>query len=51
MISYEAMKENLNPINFFRKLKYDYKFYKENPTYFKPDGLVVFVGGQGTGKH
>ena len=50
MISYEAMKENLNPLNLFKKLKYDYVFYKNNPTYFRPDGLVVFVGGQGTGK-
>ena len=50
MISYNAMKESMNPLNIFKKLKYDYKFYKTNPTYFKPDGLVVFVGGQGTGK-
>ena len=50
MISYNAMKENLNPLNLYKKLKYDYVFYKNNPTYFRPDGLVVFVGGQGTGK-
>ena len=31
-------------------LKYNREFNKENPTYFRPDGLLVFVGGQGTGK-
>ena len=50
MISYNAMKENLNPLNLYKKLKYDYVFYKNNPTYFRPDGLVIFVGGQGSGK-
>ena len=51
MVSLEAMKESLNPINIFKKWKYDIDFYRTNPTYFRPDGLVVFVGGQGTGKH
>ena len=50
MISIEAMKESLNPLNLIKKIKYDINFYRANPTYFKPDGLVVFVGGQGTGK-
>lgn len=44
------MKQSFNPLNVFRKLKYDIVFARNNPTYFKPDGLVVFVGGQGTGK-
>lgn len=50
MISYTAMKESLNPLNIFRKWKYDIDFYRNNPFYFRPDGLVIFVGGQGTGK-
>ena len=50
MISYTAMKESLNPLDIFRKWKYDIDFYRSNPTYFRPDGLVIFVGGQGTGK-
>lgn len=35
---------------FFKLLKYNKDFKKNNPTYFHPDGLLVFVGGQGTGK-
>ena len=35
---------------FFQLLKYNKEFRKNNPTYFNPDGLIVFVGGQGTGK-
>lgn len=50
MISQFCMKDNFNLINVFRKLKYDISFNRNNPTYFRPDGLVVFVGGQGTGK-
>ncbi len=50
MISNACMKDNLNVLNIFRKLKYDLRFRVEHPGYFYPDGLVVFVGGQGTGK-
>ena len=50
MISNSCMKESFNLINLIRKLKYDINFNKTHPTYFHPDGLVVFVGGQGTGK-
>lgn len=50
MISNSCMKDNLNVLNVFRKLKYDLNFRIEHPGYFYPDGLVVFVGGQGTGK-
>lgn len=50
MISNSCMKESFNLINVIRKLKYDNNFNKTHPTYFYPDGLVVFVGGQGTGK-
>lgn len=31
-------------------IKYNKDFRRENPTYFYPDGLLVFVGGQGSGK-
>ena len=34
----------------FELIKYNKDFRKNNPTYFHPDGLLVFVGGQGTGK-
>lgn len=35
---------------FFDLLKYNRNFRKNNPTYFHPDGLLVFVGPQGSGK-
>lgn len=35
---------------FFELIKYNRDFRQNNPTYFHPDGLVVFCGGQGTGK-
>lgn len=50
MISNLCMKESFNLVNVFRKVRYDISFMRSHPTYFKPDGLVVFVGGQGTGK-
>lgn len=34
----------------FEVLKYKYKFKKENPLYFSPEGITVFCGSQGSGK-
>lgn len=39
-----------NIYNIFKVAKYKHLFYKEHPTYFKPAGLLVFCGSQGTGK-
>lgn len=50
MISNFCMKDSLNPLNILDKIIYDFRFRKENPNYFYPDGLCVFIGGQGTGK-
>ncbi len=50
MISYEACRESLNPFRLYQWCKYKIKFAKEHPDYFKPDGLIVFTGAQGTGK-
>jgi Zonular occludens toxin (Zot). len=51
MISRRAMKEEFNPIvKTYQKFKYDIKFRKENPDYFWPDGLLIFIGPQGSGK-
>lgn len=50
MISDFSMKGRKKISYFFDLMKYNKKFRKENPTYFYPDGLVVFCGGQGTGK-
>jgi len=50
MISDFCMKGRKKISYFFELMKYNKNFNKENPTYFHPDGLLVFVGGQGTGK-
>jgi len=51
MISNRAMKEEFNPFKKTKdKLKYDVIFRRDNPTYFWPDGLVVYCGPQGSGK-
>lgn len=50
MISYDACRESLNPIQIYDWIKYKIKFMREHPFYFRPDGLVVFTGAQGTGK-
>lgn len=50
MISTKACKQSLNPTNILDWAIYKYKFSKEHPDYFDPDGLVVFTGPQGTGK-
>lgn len=39
-----------NPLNLFRTIKYKKEFKKNHPTYFEPDGLLVFCGPQGSGK-
>lgn len=50
MISYKACRVSLNPKRVIDWIYYKFKFFKEHPDYFAPDGLIVFTGGQGTGK-
>lgn len=50
MISYSCLNGSKNPINFIRIKRYRKAFRKEHPTYFNPDGLLMFCGAQGTGK-
>lgn len=50
MISYDACKVSLNPSRIFKWIKYKLGFSRDHPSYFYPDGLVVFTGPQGTGK-
>lgn len=50
MIEFSLLEGSKNPINFLKVNKYKRRFYKEHPTYFRPDGLLVFCGAQGTGK-
>lgn len=41
---------SLNPFNIFRVMKHNSDFYKSHPEYFKPEGLLIFCGEQGSGK-
>lgn len=50
MISSYAMQGRKRISYLFKNIKYRREFMRENPTYFNPDGLVVFVGPQGSGK-
>lgn len=50
MICYDACRESLNPIQVINWAKYKLDFIRAHPFYFKPDGLIVFTGPQGTGK-
>lgn len=44
------MKGSLDPEHFFKTIKYKRDFKKQNPTYFDPEGLMIFCGPQGSGK-
>lgn len=50
MISYSSLDGSKNILNFFRIIKYRKNFKKQHPSYFDPDGLLVFCGPQGSGK-
>lgn len=49
-VSSYALKEKLGISNIFKQIKFTRDFLKENPDYFRPDGLVIFCGPQGSGK-
>lgn len=50
MIDYSLLEGSKNPLNLFKIKSYNKSFYRKHPSYFKPDGLIVFCGAQGTGK-
>lgn len=50
MYEFDALKSEVNVKDFFATAKYQREFAKLHPDYFKPDGLIVFCGGQGAGK-
>lgn len=50
MISYSSLDGSKNPLNLLRIRRYKKAFYKEHPSYFRPDGLLMFCGSQGAGK-
>lgn len=50
MYSYEAIKSELNIKDLRATMQYQREFNRAHPEYMKPDGLIVFCGGQGAGK-
>lgn len=50
MIDLECMQGSKNPFNVLKVRKFRKSFYKEHPSYFRPDGLLIFCGEQGAGK-
>ena len=46
----KLLKGSLDPCDFLATAKYKRDFKKNNPTYFDPDGLLIFCGPQGSGK-
>lgn len=47
MISYSSLDGSKNPLNLLRIRRYKKAFYKEHPSYFRHDGLLMFCGSQG----
>ena len=50
MVSEDALKGSLNPKHAVDTIKYRIKFMQEHPFWFDPDGIVTFIGSQGSGK-
>jgi len=50
MYSRDAVDQSFKIKDFKEIVSYKKEFYKENPTYFNSDGLICFIGSQGTGK-
>lgn len=46
----DLLRGSCNPKNIIDTIKFRYKFSKDNPDYFYPEGLLVFCGSQGSGK-
>lgn len=49
-VTHECLEGSINPLNIFKVIKYNHDFRKNNPTYFDPEGLLIFCGEQGSGK-
>lgn len=50
MDNFENLQGSHNPFNIFKVVNYKRKFAIEHPTYFYPEGLLVFCAEQGSGK-
>lgn len=49
-MEYELLRGSKNPANIAKVIKHNIDFYRTHPGYFKPEGLLVFCGEQGSGK-
>lgn len=49
-VTHKCLEGSMNPLNVFKVVKYNHDFRKRNPTYFDPEGLLIFCGEQGSGK-
>lgn len=50
MLDEKSLKMPFGITGFYRYLKTKVNKFRENPNYFTPDGLTIFVGPQGSGK-
>lgn len=50
LASQKYLEGSLNPLNVFKVAKHNINFKRAHPTYFEPEGLLIFCGGQGSGK-
>lgn len=48
--SQDCLEGSHNPLNVFKVTKHNQQFKKSHPTYFDPEGLLIFCGEQGSGK-
>lgn len=48
--SYDALKGKLTLKDFFALVRYDRQFFELHPDYFRPYGILIFTGPQGSGK-
>ena len=46
----QLLEGSLNPMNIFSSIKYDLDFARNNPDYFREEGIMIFCGSQGSGK-
>lgn len=46
MVSLSSLDGSKNPLNLLRVVEYKREFYKNHPTYFRPDGILMFCGAQ-----
>ncbi len=46
----QHLDSDVNVINGYKSVKYKIDFRKEHPTYFDPEGIMIFCGSQGFGK-